>query len=157
MKVASVAIIASDKDKSHKKVLSILRKTIIATCFILVALPAHAAGTWVLAAHGDQRKPTPGTFGEQYGLWGMGWYVDIKSIVKRGNRAYFNQSVVFLGEGKRPCESKSCGWDFTRGEPTRINSSIADCKTKQLIDATNQPLGKQGEITRQIANFACSN
>lgn len=67
---------------------------------LLSISPSYAEGTWILAAHGDLRKPSPGTIGEQYGIWGMGWYVDIKSIAKRGNRAYFNSSAVILGEGK---------------------------------------------------------
>jgi hypothetical protein len=124
---------------------------------LLSISPSNAEGTWILAAHGDLRKPSPGTIGEQYGIWGMGWYVDVKSIAKRGNRAYFNSSTVILGEGKKPCSRTSCGWDFSKGAPTKITSNIANCSTKQLIDAQGLPAGKQGEITNRIASFACAN
>jgi hypothetical protein len=124
---------------------------------LLSVSPSNAEGTWILAAHGDYGKPSPGTIGEQFGIWGMGWYIDVRSIAKRGNRAYFNSGTVILGEGKKPCSRTSCGWDFSKGAPSKITSNIANCSTKQLIDAQGLPVGKQGEITKRMAAFACSN
>jgi hypothetical protein len=118
-------------------------------------LPAKSDGTWIQVFNTPLKKPTPGTIADEYGWWGTGWYVDVKSIVKRGNKAYFNSSLVLLGQTGRPCLSSVCGWDKTKAAPERKVSDIANCSTLQLIKADGSPKGKQGDISYALAKFAC--
>jgi hypothetical protein len=113
-----------------------------------------ADGTWVLAAHGEAKPPTPGTIGEQYDLSTLGVYIDVKSIVKRGKFAYYNEGTVFLNQHLRPSAKSNKTWDFQLAEPTQKYPGIANCETRQTLDARGIKK-KQSNFDLMIVKFVC--
>ncbi len=129
----------------------------IAICTFF-AIPLLASGTWIMANNPIIKKPTPGTIGSGYGWWGWGYFVDMKSIIKRGNIVFFNEAWVALGQDKRPCRDSLCQWDHSRNIPARSHPRIANCTTKQIGNGMGERNFKDVSGGRlELLQFVCRN
>lgn len=135
----------------------------LSSALLVVGTPARShESAWVLVAETPRTKPTPGTVAWSDGIWGTGYYVDLRSIVRRGNRSYFNHSFAFLGPGGDPCHKKVCLWNFGKGAPENVVTGIANCNTFKLIKNDGSKYGTFGigvdiPYYSTIARFVCSN
>ena len=102
-----------------------MRKLLIPLLAALALPTAVNAETWVQAASLMHDDAKPGTVGyllcKEINNCGMGLFVDVKSIVKRGNFVYFNFDTKPLDKYAVPKdrEFEAVGW-------------TADCKNKLL-------------------------
>ena len=72
---------------------------------IFFMINAHApayAQMWYLVSNTRPEVPTPGTMGEQYGIYSTGFFVDLKSIVKRGSLVYWSENWKQLDRNLSP-------------------------------------------------------
>ena len=97
-----------------KKLVNALAAVSLGICFsgVVASSAAKAEGTWILV-HQKFSKMEPGSIGEYLNMGGFAWWVDAKSIVKRGDTAYFNVSTMVLDKnGNLPRERsyKGIGW-----------------------------------------------
>jgi hypothetical protein len=113
-----------------------------------------ADGTWVLVAHGEASPPKPGTYGELYDLSTLGVYIDVKSIVRKGKYAYYNEGTVFLNQYLRPSAKSNKTWDFQLAEPAQKYPAITNCATRQTLDARGVTK-KQSNFDAMIVKFVC--
>ena len=119
---------------------------------VLLLLPALAlptavnAETWVQAANMMHNDAKPGTVGyslckEINSFW-LGFFVDVKSIVKRGNFVYFNFSSKFVDKNAVPKDREFDGVGWT-----------ADCE-KELL-GPNLKIRAPGNEEKKLLKFLC--
>ena len=76
-------------------------------------LPAQVkAQTWITVAR-DEMNFAPGTLGYQMNMGGFLWQVDAQSMVRRGDRVYFNVALQSLDRNHRTKDEKrrASGWE----------------------------------------------
>ena len=122
-------------------------KRLLLPLIAALALPtAVNAETWVQAASLMHDDAKPGTVGyllcKEINNCGMGLFVDVKSIVKRGNFVYFNFDTKPLDKYAVPKdgEFEAVGWP-------------ADCKNKLL--GPKLKIRAPGKEEKKLLKFLC--
>ena len=105
------------------------------------------AQMWYMVSNTRLEVPTPGTMGEQYGIYSTGFFVDLKSIVKRGSLVYWSENWKQLDRNLWPIK----GLDSKDGV-----IRAGDC-SKGLVKASpSQPWEKEtSPELRKVLDFVC--
>tara|TARA_Y100000739_G_C20449969_1_gene391806 strand:- start:205 stop:582 length:378 start_codon:yes stop_codon:yes gene_type:complete len=113
-----------------------------------LALPtAVNAETWVQAANLMHNNAKPGTVGYELcktnNSCGLGLFIDVKSIVKRGNFVYFNFDTKFVDNNAVPKDREfdAVGW-------------TADCE-KELLGPNLKMKLASGNAKKKLLKFVC--
>ena len=123
---------------------------------LLLALPAvHAGETWVMAAWQQSGPPKPGTIAAEYGWHGLGFYIDLQSVVRRGDLVFYYDGWVPLDGNRKPIQV--LGWDKSQNKPETKNLRIANCRTLEF-KANETADYKQADVAyRPVIHLACGN
>ena len=123
-----------------------MRKLLIPLLAALALPTAVNAETWVQAASLMHDDAKPGTVGyslcKEINNCGMGLFVDVKSIVKRGNFVYFNFDTKFVDKNAVPKDREFDGVGWT-----------ADCE-KELL-GPNLKIRAPGNEEKKLLKFLC--
>ena len=123
-----------------------MRKLLIPLLAALALPTAVNAETWVQAASLMHDDAKPGTVGyslcKEINNCGMGLFVDVKSIVKRGNFVYFNLDIKSLDNNAVPLDREFDGVVWT-----------ADCEKKLL--GRNLEMRAPGNSEKKLLKIVC--
>ena len=122
-------------------------KRLLLPLLAALALPTGVnAETWLQAANIMFNNAKPGTLGhmscKEVNICGMGLFVDIKSIVKRGNFVYFNLDIKSLDNNAVPLDREFDGVVWT-----------ADCEKKLL--GRNLEMRAPGNSEKKLLKIVC--
>ena len=124
-----------------------MRKLLIPLLAALALPTAGNAETWVQAAnmmHNDAKSGTVGySLCKEINSCGLGFFVDVKSIVKRGNLVYFNFASKFVDKNAVPKDREFNGVGWT-----------ADCQKKLLGPNLKMRLAS-GNAEKNLLKFVC--
>ncbi|WP_186988324.1 hypothetical protein [Synechococcus sp. MIT S9220] len=122
---------------------------------LLIPIPSVQAGeTWVMASWEMHGKPKPGTIAEEYNWWGLGYYIDLQSVVKKGDLVFYYDGWVPLDSDKRP--TTGIGWNNKESKPKDKFLRIANCKTLEFKAYESANFKQADPAYRPLIKFACS-
>ena len=117
---------------------------------LLSATPAIAQ-TWVMAAWEQGTPPKPGTIAAEYNWHGMAYYIDLRSVVAKGNFVYYYDAWIPIDHNKRPVLS----WDRTLNQPKTKHLRIANCKTLEYKPNETSNWKAADPAYRPLIKLAC--
>jgi hypothetical protein len=131
--------------------------TAIATTALLIAAPSVNAGeTWVKVTDTYKRSVKPGTIAEEFGWHGMAFYIDLQSIVTKGDITYYNDSWIPLNRINQPHqELAERYWDFQRNQPRSRNARQVNCATLKVLDPKTNTFTSVSGSNLELAKMAC--
>ena len=131
-----------------------MKKVAAAIAGLLIASPAvHAGETWVMGAWQMSGPPKPGTIAEDYDWHGLGFYIDLQSVVRRGDLVFYYDAWIPLDGNRRPIQV--LGWDKSQNKPERKNLRIANCKTLQSKSNETANFKRVDPAYRPVIHLAC--
>ena len=131
--------------------------TAIATTALLIAAPGAKAGeTWVKVTDTYEEKVQPGTLAEELGWHGMAFYVDLQSIVTKGEITYYNDSWITLNAINRPHKTLADeSWDFRKNQPLSRNARQVKCATLETFKPSKNAFVPAKGVSLEIAKMVC--
>lgn len=131
--------------------------TAMVTTALLIAAPGAKAGeTWVKVTDTYRKTVTPGTLAEEFGWHGMAFYLDLQSIVTKGEITYYNDSWIPVDAYNMPDKRLlEDNWDFRKNQPLSKNARQVKCATLETFKpASNSFISAKGELL-EIAKMVC--
>ena len=123
-----------------------MKKIVLVLLSALTLPTAVNAETWVQVANLMNTNAKPGTMGytlcKERNRCGLGLFVDVKSIVKRGNFVYFNFDTKIVDKNAVPKDREFNGVGWT-----------ADCE-KELL-GPNLKIRAPGNQEKKLLKFLC--
>ena len=130
-----------------------MRRIAAAIAGLLIATPAVFAGeTWVMASWESKGPPKPETLAEEYGWYGNGYYIDLQSVVRKGDLVFYNDGFSGLDRNKRPIQ---VFWDEQGRRPIRTRLRIANCKTSDWKERETSDFKQPDVAYRPVIQLAC--
>lgn len=110
----------------------------------LMPKPAEASPTWI-EVYRSKYKVKPGTWGAELGMHGIASYVDARSIVRRGDFAYFNMTRTMLNKA-----------GIRRGDlPLTGFGAEANCRTQTFTTSAGGVKAWGNDEPGNIGRFVC--
>ena len=119
---------------------------------VLLPQQAEAGEIWIEVHRQMWGKPKPGTVGEANNLWGFAVYIDVESITRKGDFAYYNVSHVYLDEN---------GFTHTdgpvKGNPGELGNTgwEANCRTQMVKVSASEGWVSWSKKGGNAARIAC--
>lgn len=132
-----------------------MKRIAAAIAGLLVASPAvHAGETWVMASWEMGGPPKPGTIAAEYNWHGMGYYIDLQSVVRRGDLVFYYDGWVPLDGNREPIQR--LGWDKAQKKPGNKFLRTANCKTLEFKAKETADFKLADAPYRGVIHLACA-
>lgn len=130
--------------------------TIAAAALFITAPSVNAGETWVKVTDTYKKTVQPGTLAEDVGWHGMAFYIDLQSVVTKGDITYFNDSWIPVNRINQPHSSLAeDSWDFQKNQPRSRHGRQVKCATFKTLDPKTNTFTPTNGPMLELVKMAC--